>query len=43
VVITAKELTPEERLQLTGSVEKVLRKGAFTWEELLADLRQLMK
>src|SRR5580658_8751111 len=35
VVITAKELTAEEREQLTGSVQRVLAKGQFTMEDLL--------
>ena len=43
VVITAKELTPEERFHLTGSVEKILSKGAFTRDELLSNVRELIK
>jgi CheY-like chemotaxis protein len=40
VVITAKELTVEDRQRLNGSVEKVLLKGAFSREELLARVRE---
>ena len=36
VVITAKELTNDDRQRLNGSVERLLSKGAFTREELLA-------
>ncbi len=43
VVITAKDLTPEERLRLSGSVEKILSKGAFTREQLLSTVRQSLK
>jgi CheY-like chemotaxis protein/nitrogen-specific signal transduction histidine kinase len=42
VVITAKELTGEDRERLSGSVERVLEKGAFTREELLARVRELV-
>ncbi|MBZ5586790.1 MAG: response regulator, partial [Acidobacteriia bacterium] len=42
VVITAKELTAEDRRRLNGSVENVLRKGAFTRQELLAKMRELV-
>jgi CheY-like chemotaxis protein/anti-sigma regulatory factor (Ser/Thr protein kinase) len=42
VVITAKELTAEERGRLTGSVEKILAKGQFTMEDLLLQVRSLV-
>jgi CheY-like chemotaxis protein len=42
VVITAKELTGEDRERLSGSVERVLEKGAFTREELLQRVRELV-
>ncbi len=42
VVITAKELTAEDRRRLNGSVEKVLLKGAYDREELLAKVRDLV-
>ena len=42
VVITAKELTNDDRQRLSGSVERVLSKGAFTREELLARVRELV-
>jgi len=41
IVITAKELTPEERQRLHGSVEQILQKGAYSHEELLNEVRRL--
>jgi PAS domain S-box-containing protein len=42
VVITAKELTADDRARLNGSVERILLKGAFTREELLRRVRELV-
>jgi len=42
VVITAKDLTLEDRLQLNGRVENILQKGAYTQDSLLAEIRELM-
>ena len=42
VVITAKDITPEDRLQLNGCVEKILQKGTYTSEKLLAEVRDLV-
>jgi CheY-like chemotaxis protein len=42
IVITAKELTPEERQRLNGSVEKILQKGAYTREDLISEVRDLV-
>jgi CheY-like chemotaxis protein len=39
VVITAKELTPEDNRRLNGYVERVLQKGSYRREELLEMLR----
>jgi len=39
VVITAKDITSEDRVRLHGYVEKILRKGTYTREELLAEVR----
>jgi len=41
IVITAKDLTPEERQRLNGHVEKILFKGTYTQEDLLTDIRRL--
>jgi CheY-like chemotaxis protein len=43
VVVTAKDLTLEERLQLNGHVTEVLSKGAYSHEDLVADLRRLVR
>ncbi|MBL8165599.1 MAG: response regulator, partial [Anaerolineae bacterium] len=42
VVITAKTLTPIERQQLNGYVERVLQKGAYSREVLLREVRDLV-
>jgi signal transduction histidine kinase/CheY-like chemotaxis protein len=43
LVVTAKDLTPEERLKLNGWVEQVLQKGAYSRDELLAEVRALVR
>ncbi len=40
VVLTAKELTAEERQRLHGSVRRVLQKGAVNRDELLREIRR---
>ena len=42
VVVTAKDLTPEDRLVLSGSVTQILQKGAYSQEELLREIRDLV-
>jgi PAS domain S-box-containing protein len=42
IVITAKDLTAEERRALNGDVQGVLQKGAFSREELLREIHHLM-
>ncbi len=42
VVVTAKKLTPEDRQRLNGFVEKVVQKGAYTRESLMAEVRNLV-
>ncbi len=42
VVLTAKELTNEERARLNGHVEKVIRKGAVGQEDILNEVRRLV-
>ena len=39
IIVTAKELTPEERQRLAGSVQRVLQKGSYTPADLVAQLR----
>jgi PAS domain S-box-containing protein len=42
VVLTAKDVTTEDRLWLTHRVDNVFQKGAYNREELLTDLRELL-
>jgi PAS domain S-box-containing protein len=42
VVLTAKDLTAAERQRLGGPIEKILRKGSFGHEQLLAEVSALM-
>lgn len=42
VVITAKDLTPEDRRALNGGVQGVLQKGTFSASELRHELRHLL-
>ena len=42
VVVTAKELTTEDRQRLNGYVERILEKDAYSREELLGDVRDLV-
>ena len=43
VVITAKELTANDRLQLSRYVNRVFHKGAFSREMLLAEVHNLVQ
>jgi signal transduction histidine kinase/DNA-binding response OmpR family regulator/HAMP domain-containing protein len=42
IVITAKELSAEDQQRLNGSVEKILQKGAYSREELIHKVRDLV-
>jgi signal transduction histidine kinase/CheY-like chemotaxis protein len=42
VVVTAKDLTAEERGQLNGCVESILKKGSYRREELLSGMKKLV-
>jgi CheY-like chemotaxis protein len=42
IVITAKELTEQDRQRLNGSVIQILRKGKFRTEELLAEINRVL-
>ncbi len=41
IVITARDLSPEERQHLNGSVERTLQKGLYSRAELLREIRGL--
>jgi CheY-like chemotaxis protein len=43
IVVTAKDLTPEDRRRLNGYVERSIQKGMFRREDLLADVRALVR
>ena len=43
VVLTAKDLTAEDRQRLNGHVERIFQKGARSREELLRELRTLVR
>ncbi|PTX93814.1 histidine kinase [Spartobacteria bacterium LR76] len=43
VVITAKDLSPEERAQLAGRVNAILQKGAVNREKLLRDITAMLE
>jgi len=43
VVVTAKDLTEEEWRQLNGHVERILQKGAYTRDQLLREVLDLVK
>jgi PAS domain S-box-containing protein len=42
VVLTSKDLTLDERRRLSGHVEKVMQKGAFSREALLREVRKVV-
>lgn len=42
VVVSAKDLTAEDRIKLSGRVERILQKGTYTREELLQEVRNLI-
>jgi CheY-like chemotaxis protein len=42
IVVTAMDLTLEDRLKLNGCVSRILQKGAYSREELLGEVRELV-
>ena len=40
VVVTAKDITSEDRKRLDGQVRRIFNKGSFSREELTAELRR---
>ncbi len=42
VVVTAKDLSHDDRQRLNGHVERILQKGAYGREQLLAEVRELV-
>jgi CheY-like chemotaxis protein len=43
IILTAKDLTGEDRHQLKGNVERILQKGDYNREQLLSEVRELVK
>ena len=43
VVVTAKDLTAEERQRLSGQADSIMQKGSYSREELLREISQLLK
>jgi len=43
VVVTAKDLTLEDRLRLSGHVERILEKGSYSRDELLRVVKDLVR
>jgi len=43
VVLTAKDITPEDQLRLQGNVRKVFRKASFSRDELIEEIRAAME
>lgn len=43
IVVTAKELTAQEKERLSGQIESLLQKGSFMDNELLGEIRTLVK
>jgi CheY-like chemotaxis protein len=42
VVLTAKDITAEDRARLNGNVDRVLQKGAFNHEELIEEIKRIL-
>jgi CheY-like chemotaxis protein len=43
VILTAKDLTVEDRQQLKGNVEQILQKGDYNRDQLLSEVRELVR
>ena len=43
IVVTAKDLTKEDRFRLTGGVETIIQKGAFSKEKFLGEINHLVR
>jgi len=42
VIVTAKDITQDDRLRLNGHVERILQKGAYSRNRLLEEVRTLV-
>jgi signal transduction histidine kinase/CheY-like chemotaxis protein len=43
VVVTARDITPEDRQRLNGQVRRIFHKGSFSREELTAEIRRALE
>jgi CheY-like chemotaxis protein len=43
VVVTARDITAEDRVRLDGQVKKILQKGAISREELAREIRTMAR
>jgi CheY-like chemotaxis protein len=43
IVITAKDLTEEDRQRLNGSVTRIIQKGSHRIDQLLGELREVLE
>jgi CheY-like chemotaxis protein len=43
IIVSAKELTQEEAEYLSDNIEKIIRKGNFTKEDLLRDIKRTLE
>ena len=43
VVVTAKDITPQDQLRLEGNVRKIFHKATFSREELVGEIRSAME
>jgi threonine synthase len=43
IVVTAKELTPEEKNRLQGHIQALMQKGDFMSDELMDEVRALIR
>ena len=43
MVVTAKDITAEDRERLDGQVRRIFQKGSFSREELTAELRRALE
>ena len=43
VVVTAKDITPEDQMRLEGNVRKIFHKATYTREELVGEIRSAME
>jgi CheY-like chemotaxis protein len=43
IIVTAMDLSPSERFQLQGYVERIIQKGSYQRDDLLSEVRALIE